>query len=217
MSESSVFVRTSENSYVGDRMRVHLSLPGVFDMEVDAHVVSCRLAGAPGEPGGLVLALALTEDQQTRLRAAMLGDGSSPPVATAQERRILVVEDSGLVREILGHAFKRHFRGRSCRVVVDMVGDADQAWERLQVASYDVVVVDYFLPTTSGSDLISRLRAAERGGRVGIIAISVGGPEARDASLRAGADLFVDKPLVLTEVVTTIDRMINVNRKGAAP
>ena len=38
-----------------------------------------------------------------------------------------------------------------------------------------------------------------------IVAISVGGAEARQASIAAGADLFLDKPLVMRDLFTTLD------------
>lgn len=42
-----------------------------------------------------------------------------------------------------------------------------------------------------------------------MIAISVGGNEAREATIAAGADLFVDKPLVMPQIAATIDRLIS--------
>ena len=42
---------------------------------------------------------------------------------------------------------------------------------------------------------------------VPVVAISVGGAAARDASLEAGADLFLDKPIVLRDLFTTLARL----------
>jgi FixJ family two-component response regulator len=40
-----------------------------------------------------------------------------------------------------------------------------------------------------------------------VVAISVGGQDARDASMEAGADLFLDKPIVLVDLFDTLDKL----------
>jgi CheY-like chemotaxis protein len=78
--------------------------------------------------------------------------------------------------------------------------------------TYDLAIVDYYLPELNGAQLVKRMRAEPRLAAVPIVAVSVGGTEARDATLAAGADLFLDKPLVLKDLFATLERL---NAHGA--
>jgi hypothetical protein len=41
-----------------------------------------------------------------------------------------------------------------------------------------------------------------------VIGFSVGGVVARDAFLSAGADMFLDKPVMMRDVFTTLERLV---------
>ena len=60
----------------------------------------------------------------------------------------------------------------------------------------------------NGDDLIARLRADPKLAQLPIIAVSADGDEARDKSLRAGADLFLAKPVILRELCSTLERIL---------
>jgi CheY-like chemotaxis protein len=74
----------------------------------------------------------------------------------------------------------------------------------LGATTYNLVVVDYYLPAEDGAALISRMRRDERYASTPVLAISVGGRDARDATISAGADLFLDKPVVLRDLLRTL-------------
>jgi CheY-like chemotaxis protein len=62
-----------------------------------------------------------------------------------------------------------------------------------------LIVCDVYMPVMDGATLIQRLRA--RGVRTPIIALSAGGPPAREAAMLAGADAYLDKPVRLNELL----------------
>jgi CheY-like chemotaxis protein len=219
VSESALFVRTDESAYIGDRMLVRLSFPGlVAPLELEAHVVSHLLASAPGEPAGLVLALVFrSEEEQDRLNTliARANDGSAaapPPASEVNQSasttyRILLVEDSKLIQDMFVFRARKYFSDRGSYIHVDVADSAETAWQMLGHSSYDLAIVDYFLPTVNGEQLIARLRQTPKLANLPVLAISVGGDRARKATLAAGADMFLDKPIVLRSLFSTIDRL----------
>jgi len=85
--------------------------------------------------------------------------------------------------------------------------DAENAWVRLSRDRFDMAIIDHYLPLQSGSQLIARMRADTRLAATPVVAISVGGPEARQEAMEAGADLFLDKPVVMRELFSTLDKL----------
>ena len=78
---------------------------------------------------------------------------TSPPTGHAS-RRILLVEDESLQREISTLVLTK------AGYHVDPVGDGQSGWEALQAHSYDLLITDNQMPGLSGADLIRRLRAS---------------------------------------------------------
>jgi CheY-like chemotaxis protein len=113
---------------------------------------------------------------------------------------------------MFSYGIKKYFRGKPGYVSVDHAADGASAWKLLADGSYDLAIVDYFLPELDGAQLVQRMRAEPRLAGVPIVAVSVGGAKARDATLAAGADLFLDKPLVLKDLFATLERL---NAHGA--
>lgn len=162
LTADACFVPTDHPANVGDRMRVRLALGNALEpIEVDAHVVSRRLARGPGEPGGLLLALVLMHRDEERI--AKLLAGTPPegvPIGAGAEAHVLVVDDSSLMRDILAHALRRQFRQRGRAVHIDAFATTEDAAPRLEEVGYDLVIVDYYLPGAGGADLIAPCAAA---------------------------------------------------------
>jgi len=117
--------------------------------------------------------------------------------------RVLIVDDSWLIRDMFTYGTAKFFE-RPGALAVDHAEDAERAWGKLARSTYDLVIIDYFLPTEDGASLIARLRSDERLSHTPIVAISVGGRDAREATLSAGADVFVDKPLIFRDLFNTL-------------
>src|SRR5262249_36964132 len=90
---------------------------------------------------------------------------------------------------------------------LDVVGDAEGAWGMLRMKQYDLAIIDHFLPLQSGAELIAKMRSSLEHRAISIVAISIGGSDARERSMSAGADLFLDKPIVLRDLFSTLDRL----------
>jgi len=207
LTEQSVFVITDWYPPPEAAASLRLSFPTLVEpVELAARVAQHRSPGAPGELGGIELlfeesARADAAGLVARLRQLCANAGA--PSAEETTYRVLLVEDSRLIRDMFAFGMKRSFQAPSA-VEIDHAEDAEHAWSQLREGHYDLVIVDYFLPAGDGASLIARLRQDERLSRVPVVAISVGGRAARDATLAAGADLFLDKPLVLRDLLYTM-------------
>jgi CheY-like chemotaxis protein len=198
---SSVFVVTEWSAPIGTRVRVRLSLPRTVEpVELAAKVAELRAPGAPGELGGVRLELE-AEGAHVALSGLLAVAGASPPDGGSSTYRALVVEDNVLTRDVIGYRARKFF-GEI--FALDQADTAERAWELLAANTYDVVIVDHFLPTADGASLISRLRADRKLRGTLVVAISAGGRVAREATLLAGADLYVDKPLVFKDLFRTL-------------
>lgn len=104
--------------------------------------------------------------------------------------RALVVDDAPTVRLYHGEILRRAgFR-------VDEAVDGYEALERTLFATYDLILVDVNMPRMDGITLVRRLRAAPTGVGCPIVTISTeNGDVDTDAALRAGANLYLVKPV----------------------
>ncbi len=125
--------------------------------------------------------------------------------------RVLLVEDNPHVAELitdgLDGAARREMGGRVA-FTFDVVGDGQLALERLNAGSPDLIILDVYMPVMDGASFLRHLRANERAHRTPVIALSAGGPAAREAAMDAGADVFLDKPLRLNEVLAAATKLL---------
>jgi CheY-like chemotaxis protein len=190
----------------GTRVWVRLSFPRlVAPFDVRGTVEKTILPSNPTELP--LLDVRLDDDEVTRTRIAALIGGDDQRVSAADlAYRILIVEDNSMIRDMFAYGVQKYFVRRG-GVTVDVADDGEKAWQMLREGGYDIAIVDHYLPMLRGSQLIARIREDQRMATMPIVAISVGGDEVREAALHAGADLFLDKPVVLRDLFTTLDRL----------
>jgi CheY-like chemotaxis protein len=125
--------------------------------------------------------------------------------------RVLVVEDNRHVAELiqqgLSGSTRRDFGG-AVSFAFRMAEDGRTALDALREESFDVVIIDIYLPILDGSKVIMMARQELGLTDLPIIAVSAGGDAARDAALEAGATIFLDKPMRLRRMVETMQRLL---------
>jgi CheY-like chemotaxis protein len=221
IGRNSIVIATDARVRTGDRLRVRLSFPRYIpEIIVEGRVLSKKADGGPGDPASIELALSETsEDARDRLRRLIalplqLPDGPTKRSLSSKNRyRFLLVEDNTFIREVFAYAMGKYFAGRSAEVALDHAADGSEAWEMLTRRPYDLAIVDHYLPALTGSDLIARIRAEPKLAAMPVVAISVGGAEAHDAALAAGADIFLHKPVVSRDLFVTLEKLTT----GTAP
>ncbi|MCW3820588.1 response regulator transcription factor [Micromonospora sp. DR5-3] len=111
--------------------------------------------------------------------------------------RVLVVEDHELLARTIGAGLRRE------GMAVDVVTDGGQALERLDLAPYDVVVLDRDLPTVPGDDVCRRV--GERGLPARVLMLTAAATLAeRVHGLDLGADDYLTKPFDFPELVARV-------------
>jgi two-component system cell cycle response regulator DivK len=120
------------------------------------------------------------------------------------QARILIVDDFEDAREL----YAEYLRLRG----FEMTGAADgQAALHLALpAGYDLIVLDLALPRMDGISVLRALRRNPATARTPIIILSASvGTEAREQTLRAGADLFLEKPCLPDELESAIRELLS--------
>lgn len=219
LTTTSIFVVTEWHAAIGTPVTVRLSFPRILDpIDILSRISDIRVAGQPGEPGGIRLEFDTSSGEVSETLTALIERANAPFVPKAIDGRpcrVLLVDDSWLIREMFAYGTAKYFE-RPGALAVDHAEDAEHAWGKLANSTYDLVIIDYFLPSEDGASLIARLRRDERLADTPIVAISVGGRGAREATLSAGADVFVDKPLIFRDLFNTL-RMLVEGRGRARP
>ena len=106
------------------------------------------------------------------------------------KRRILVVEDSPAMRQLMGMALKR------LQVEVAEAADGLAALKLLAQDKFDLMFVDLNMPVLDGMKLIKRVREDAALAATKICVVTTESAKATEEQARAlGADFFLRKPI----------------------
>jgi DNA-binding response OmpR family regulator len=126
------------------------------------------------------------------------------------EMRLLLVEDSSRLRELLTEAV--HEAGWR----IDAVGALQDAETAVAVAPYDLFLVDLGLPDGDGLDLIRALRRS--GVKTPVLVLTARGAiDERIAGLDAGADDYLVKPFNTGELLARCRALLRRSPNSATP
>jgi chemosensory pili system protein ChpA (sensor histidine kinase/response regulator) len=139
---------------------------------------SPHLAGAALLGGGEVVVVVDPDQLADRVR--------SVPRPVKQRPKVLVVDDSQGVRQLVGAALS----GQGFDVVV--ASGAPEALDELVRSDFDALVVDYQMPGPDGVELVEEVRAGSRSLPV-IMVSAVATAEDQDRAWKAGVDAYLDK------------------------
>ncbi|MDF2447471.1 MAG: response regulator transcription factor [Moraxellaceae bacterium] len=119
------------------------------------------------------------------------GTGGAGSPAKAVTLKILVVDDSLLAHEVMKHKLSiltHDYRLEACHV-----RSGEEALERIQAASYDIVFLDVEMPGLSGHDACRQIKAHSRKTRVAMLS-GLLAPADRERAFSAGCDHYLEKP-----------------------
>jgi DNA-binding response OmpR family regulator len=127
--------------------------------------------------------------------------GASFQIQTKFPKRILVVDDELLIRQL--YAELLNDRGYE----VDTAKNGAAAWEALQMNDYNLLVTDNEMPQLSGVELVKKVRAAHMA--VPVIMVSETMPtEELKLHPELHIDVTVPKPLNITEFTAIVERVL---------
>ena len=164
--------------------------------------VSAHSAGL-GQGSEFVVRLPLAAQAPRAVQAPRVVQAASRP----SKRRVVVVEDREDVREMLKELLED--LGHEVEEAADGLAGAAKVLE----VCPDVALVDVGLPGIDGYELARRVRAAQQGRSLYLVALTgYGGSEVRTKALEAGFDLHLVKPLDVGDLPRILDGSAGRNR-----
>jgi DNA-binding response OmpR family regulator len=116
--------------------------------------------------------------------------------------RVLVVEDEQLLADAIARGLRRE------SMAVDVAYDGTEAWQRIGVNAYDVVVLDRDLPGMSGDELCRQVvgqAVAATSAATRVLMLTAAAEVAdRVSGLSLGADDYLGKPFAFAELVARV-------------
>ena len=113
--------------------------------------------------------------------------------------RILLVEDDAEIADFVVRGLGEE------GFVVERAADGNEGWQRLCDGTWDVVLLDWWLPGIDGLGLLQRLRTQNRQTPVLFLTARDAVSE-RVAGLNAGADDYLCKPFAFDELLARVAR-----------
>ncbi len=143
---------------------------------------------------------------------AAAGAASPTPDGLTPSRplSVLLVEDTP-VNQMVGSRMLKKLGHR-----VELASNGAEAVAAVARGRFDVVLMDCLMPEVDGYEATTRIRAAERTGRIPIVALTASATlEDRERCLAAGMDDFLSKPVKLAELADTLARATAADTEAA--
>ena len=120
--------------------------------------------------------------------------------------RILVVEDSPTMRQLISFALKR-MKG----IEIVEASDGVEGLKKLNSGTYNLIVTDINMPVMDGLKLISLVRRDVKYRTIPIMIITTeGGAEDRERALALGADAYITKPIQAGNVLDAAKSLLGI-------
>ncbi|MEW6777238.1 MAG: response regulator [Bdellovibrionota bacterium] len=120
--------------------------------------------------------------------------------------RILVVEDSPTMRQLIIFALKRL---RNVELIE--ANDGVDGLKKMSEKKFDLVLTDINMPVMDGIKFITLIRKDETHKTVPIIVITTeGGADDREKALQLGANSYITKPIQAAHVLTTVKQLLKI-------
>jgi len=120
---------------------------------------------------------------------------------------LLVAEDQSTSVDIL----RVNIKEKNKKIIFTSVADGQEAINIYNQGKIDAILTDIVMPIMDGFDLIQQIRAIEKntGKHTPIIAMTASASEKdREKCLEAGADFYITKPIIRSDLYKTLDKMI---------
>ncbi|WP_428262679.1 PilZ domain-containing protein [Haliangium sp.] len=208
LSSRGVFLKTTRPFATGDRVRLFLSFPGLLEpISLEGTVRWTRTEVDPG------VGVEFDEgDSRAQIAALVERVRERDPRMVSRLIRVLVVEDNPHVARLIQVGMlgstERYF-GDRLAFNFRTATNGREALDLLAGEDFDTLIIDVYLPILDGATVITHVRADERVRELPIIAVSAGGPGARDAAMAAGADFFIEKPMRLRQLLDTMGKLLD--------
>lgn len=207
------FISTIQEIPISKRLKIVLSFPSIVDsIELTGEVVWKR-SPLPRKNvrGGYGIRFDIPPLTRKRLEQFLLPmiekGGGIPPVG--RPFKIIIAEDNPHILGMYRYGLQRLARFElpsEKMILLSEVTDAKDVEGIIFKEEFDLLILDFYIPMFSGDEVIKRLRAS--GVERPILVISGGGEEGREKALAAGADMYLEKPITVNDLITNIKRLL---------
>jgi CheY-like chemotaxis protein len=153
----------------------------------------------------------LSHADQAKL-ASLVETAHAPAKPGRRTYHALVVEDNPHVVEMYEYALKklRSTQG-AVKMTVEYAANGHDALQRLTEAPKpDLVITDLYMPVLDGFTLVQRMREESALADVPVLVISAGGADARARAIEAGVDVYLQKPVQFSDIMSTVRVLLNI-------
>lgn len=177
--------------------------------EVVIKALGPLLASAPCTAGAaligerMVLVLDLADVTQRALSGVPAAPARLRRAVTATRARVLVAEDSPVIREAIQRELTR------AGFEVTAAQDGEEALKLARRGRFDAIASDVVMPRLDGYELVRALRAEPRYRQTPIVMVT--SKDARFDAIKgydAGADAYLTKPANADELIRTLDALL---------
>ncbi|OLS38217.1 response regulator [Alkalihalophilus pseudofirmus] len=118
-------------------------------------------------------------------------------------KKILVVDDEEILRMLICDTLE------DLGYEIDEAEDGHEALKKVELQSYDLMVLDYMMPNVTGIEVIERL-SKETKKKLPILMLTAKAQAAdRKVVLEKGADYFMSKPFSPSELASVVEEILN--------
>ncbi len=212
ISQGGTFVSSPREWDVGEPLRLHLTFPGLLHpIRLKGTVAWIRIGQEPGV--GIEFHFDKNPAVKRNLEKTVAAIERSDPKVVAKIVRVLIAEDNPMIFDTIRSGLARlaHRQERvpaifDCHLALDGVS----ARCLIENEPIDLLIVDVNLPVLDGDTLI-RLCKDLLGPQFPVIAVSGGGKETLERARRAGADVYLNKPLRLAQVYSAMLNLLGLS------
>ncbi len=223
VSKGGMFIKTLERFDLGQSVEVELSFPGLLEPQRVTGVVAWIASGGPATAG---IGLAMSEAEQERqpllreLVEAALAESDPLPRAGDSPYRVLMVDDSINSANLYSHAMRRLAQREwgtvDGSIKLDVAENGARALRLLEENTYELVLTDLFMPVLDGLALIRAVRADPAHKALRILVVSGAEDATLEEAIKLGADGFIQKPMQMEYLLSTVRALLRLSPKGGA-
>lgn len=124
-----------------------------------------------------------------------------------QEYKVLIVEDSPTMRQLISFALKRL---RGIRIIE--ANDGVDGLKKLSSDSFDLIFTDINMPVMDGLKLVSLVRSDPNNKHIPIVIITTeGAQEDRERALALGANDYITKPIQPNRILDVTRSLLSIS------
>ncbi|MCX7943706.1 MAG: response regulator [Deltaproteobacteria bacterium] len=207
------FITTNLDVPLSERIIIELSFPSIVDVLRLEGVVVWKRTPIPRKNirGGMGVRFEIQPQLRKRLEQFLLplmeDRGGLPPID--RPFKIIIAEDNPHILGMYKYGIQRLAKYElpsDKMILISEVTEAKDVDEIIFKEDFDLLILDFYIPMFSGDEVIKRLRSS--GVDKPILVISGGGEEGREKALSAGADMYLDKPITVNDLIANIKRLL---------